>query len=115
MRALQLCLRVRVVGSHIFQPTVQNAAELVEGVGADIPVFAQSIQLAGADFVFFDAFILREAFFFIVFQSSSNEIIRHTVQSLHSVIEWQGRTRRLTITRKRAIILSKKGFGKRIL
>ena len=68
-----------------------------------------------ADFVFFDAFILREAFFFIVFQSGSNEIIRHTVQSLHSVIEWQGRTRRLTITRKRAIILSKKGFGKRIL
>lgn len=63
MRALQLCLRVRVVGSHIFQPTVQNAAELVEGVGADIPVFAQSVQLASADFVFFDKFILRDAFF----------------------------------------------------
>ena len=87
MRALQLCLRVRVVGSHIFQPTVQNAAELVEGVGADIPVFSQSVQLAGADFVFLDKFIPREAFFFIVFQSSSNKIIRNTIQSLHSVIE----------------------------
>ena len=53
---------MRTVGSHIFQPTVQNAAELVEGVGADIPVFAQSVQLACADFVFFDEFILREAF-----------------------------------------------------
>lgn len=52
-----------MIGSHIFQPTVQNAAELVEGVGADIPVFAQSVQLAGADFVFFDKFILRDAFF----------------------------------------------------
>ena len=87
MRALQLFLRVRVVGGHIFQPTVQNAAELVEGVGADIPVFSQSVQLACADFVFFDEFILREAFFFIVFQSSSNEIIRNTVKSIHSVIE----------------------------
>lgn len=87
MRALQLCLRVRMVGSHIFQPTVQNAAELVEGVSADIPVFAQSVQLAGADFVFFDKFILREAFFFIVSQSSSNEIIQNTVKFIHSVIE----------------------------
>lgn len=88
MRALQLCLRVRVVGSHIFQLTVQNAAELVEGVSADIPVFARSVQLAGADFVFFDKFILQEAFFFIISQSSSNEIIRNTIKSIHSVIEW---------------------------
>ena len=77
-----------MVGSHIFQPTVQNSAELVEGVSADIPVFAQSVQLVSADFVFFDKFILRDAFFFIVSQSGSSEIIRNTVQSLHSVIEW---------------------------
>ena len=44
--------------------TPQNLAELVERIGVDVSIFAQSVKLTGADVVLVDQLILRNIPFF---------------------------------------------------
>ena len=49
------------VCGDVFQAAVQNAAELVEGVGTYVAVFPQPVQLAGTDAIFFYQLVLGYA------------------------------------------------------
>ena len=51
----------------VLQPAIQNLAQLVQRIGADVPVFAQTVQLARAEVILFDQFILRYASIFHCF------------------------------------------------
>ncbi len=47
----------------VLQPAVQNFTQLVKRKGADVCVFKQSLQLAGAEMVFLDQPVLGNALF----------------------------------------------------
>ena len=45
---------------NVFQVAMQYLTELVERVGTDIPVLAETVQLPRTDLIFLDQFILRD-------------------------------------------------------
>lgn len=49
---------------NVFQPAIKDGAELVEGVGVDVGVLPQSVQLPGTEAVLLDEGILGDLLFF---------------------------------------------------
>lgn len=52
---------VILIPGDILQGTVEDAAQLTEGIGAHVAILAQPVQLAGADTVFLNELVLRYA------------------------------------------------------